>query len=288
MKNILINIYNLLKNTIKSFMDHDSMMHGAALSYYAIFAIPSMIVIYVFIIGFFFGDSIVQSTVIERMSDYLGRSSSEYIVSLVDNKKFSLERNITSIIATVTIVFSSTAMFITLQRSLNDFWNVKMIIKKGVLKNLIDRLKSILILFVLGGIMMLSFVVKAIHTYFKTFFSGVEENIYWFFDTSVTNIISIGMNAIVFLILFKFLADVLMNWKVALLGSLFTGSLFAYGNELVTKLIYMIDYSSSFGAAGSVILILVWTYYCSMIVFFGAHFTYHLSILMKKPIKARV
>ena len=288
MKKILINIYNLFKDTIKSFFEDDSLMHGAALSYYSIFAIPSMLLVYIFIIGFFFGSSIVDLTVTENVVDYLGASTSDFLTSLVDNRQFTFEKNLTSVIAVVTILFSSTALFITLQRSLNDFWKVKKVIKTGFIKIIIDRLKSFVVLFILGGIMILSFVVKAIHTYFKTYFTDIHEHIFSFFDTSLTNLITIVMNSIVFLVLFKFLADVKMKWKVAIIGALFTGFLFSYGNELVTKLIYTIDYSSSFGAAGSVVLVLVWTYYCSMIVFFGAHFTYHLSILIKMPIKAKV
>lgn len=288
MKKLLINIYKLLKATIVSFTDHDSLMHGAALSYYSIFAIPSMLLVYIFIIGYFFGNSIVELTITENVVDYLGNSTSEFITSLIASKKFTFQRNLTSIIAAFTIFFSSTAMFVTLQRSLNDFWKVKTIIKTGFLKIIIDRLKSFVILFVLGGIMIVSFGVKAVHTYVQTFFEGVDENIYWFFDASLTNLITIAMNSIVFLVLFKFLADVKMKWKVALIGSVFTGALFSYGNEFVTKLIYTIDYSSSFGAAGSVVLILVWTYYCSMIVFFGAHFTYHISRILKMPIEANV
>ena len=263
-------------------------MHGAALSYYSIFAIPSMLIVYIFIIGYFFGNSIVELTYTEKYVDYLGSSTSEFITSLVANKKFTFQRNLTSIIATFTIFFSSTAMFVTLQRSLNDFWKVKTVIKTGVIKVVIDRLKSFLILFVLGGIMILSFGVKAVHTYIQTFFEGVDDNIYWFFDTTATNLITVAMNSIVFLVLFKFLADVKMKWKVAIIGAVFTGALFSYGNEFVTKLIYEIDYSSSFGAAGSVVLILVWTYYCSMIVFFGAHFTYHISKFLNTPIIAKV
>lgn len=288
MKKFLINTYQLLKATVISFGKHDSLMHGAALSYYSIFAIPSMLLVYIFIIGYFFGNSIVELTITESIVDYLGSSSSEFISSLVASKQFSFERNLTSIIALITILFSSTAMFVTIQRSLNDFWRVKTIIKTGFLKIIIDRMKSFVILFVLGGIMILSFAVKAVHTYVKTFFIGIDENIYWFFDTSLTNLISILMNSIVFLVIFKFLADVKMKWKVAIIGSVFTGVLFSYGNEFVTKLIYTIDYSSGFGAAGSVVLILVWTYYCSIIVFFGAHFTYHISKILDMPILAKV
>ena len=280
----------IIKLTLKEFAQERPFLHGAALSYYALLALIPMLYLSVMFFGVLVGHDTMHQIIETLFRDQIGLKDVSGITGFMDSMKLSGRGSILEIGGIIALMFSCTAILNSLKKSINEFYNLerrKLNPKHRIIKGLVSRLMQMV--FILGA------TVLVIAIYFgETIFLSIgdkyfegREFITWFFGAIAKHGLPILMNIILFSFLFKYLNDGIVKWKNAVIGAVVTG-LLLYLGQLIIKF-YLMNYffGSNAGVAGTMLVILVWVYYSSQILFLGAKFTAIYSRYKGTPIQIR-
>ena len=257
---------HLLIDTAKAWNNADPWRLSAIIAYYAVLSLPALLVIIINIVGTIWGEEIVQGKLTSEITIALGKDVADSIQSMIKNSKIEDKSFISSLIGIIVLIFASTGVFYQLQISLNKVWQLKPNPKAGILKIITDRAKSFGFIIVIGFLLLISFIVSAGISTITNFINDTLPD----FMLYITNIIDI----VIFALMFKFLPDAKIRWKSVWLGAVITAVLFVIGKFLLELYFEEMNPASTYGAAGSIVLILLWVSYSSLILFFGAEFTY--------------
>jgi membrane protein len=265
--------WDILKKSVKAFTNDNAIKLSASLSYYTIFSLPPLIIIIISLVGYFFGKEAIQGEVYGQISYIVGSSSAEEIQTSIRNIHLSNETFLATIIGIVTLVIGATGVFIEIQDSINYIWGIKVKPQRGIFKLVINRLISISMIAAIGFLLLVSLLVNTLldllSTRLQLYFSHITISVFY-----VMNIIVVfSVITLLFAIIFKVLPDGKVNWKDSLKGASFTALLFMIGKFVISAYLGMSRLTTMYGAAGSIILILLWVYYSSIILYFGAEFT---------------
>jgi len=287
-KNFFIALYHLFVAAGKGFVEDRVTKLSASLAYYTIFSLTPLIIILLSAATLFFGDERNQKTRVQfygQVTEMVGKDAATQIQGFVEHANKSGQSTIGLIIGIGTLIIGSTAIFIEIQDSINMIWKVKAVPKKGWLKMLSNRLLSFSLIVSMGFLLLVSLVVNSIVVGLGSKLasllsqSEIDEVIPVANDTMtlliyiLNNVITLAAVTAVFTVIFKVLPDVIIRWKSAIIGALFTAILFSLGKYLIGIYIEKGNPGSAFGAASSIIVILLWIYYTSIILYFGAEFT---------------
>jgi membrane protein len=287
-KNLFIALYHLFIAAGKGFVEDRVTKLSASLAYYTIFSLTPLIIILLSAATLFFGDERNQKTrgqFYGQVTEMVGKDAAAQIQGFVEHANKSGQSTIGLIIGIGTLIIGSTAIFIEIQDSINMIWKVKAVPKKGWLKMLTNRLLSFSLIVSMGFLLLVSLVVNSIVVGLGSKLanlvsqSEIKEVIPVANDTMalmiyiLNNVITLTAVTAVFAVIFKVLPDVIIRWKSAITGALFTAVLFSLGKYLIGIYIEKGNPGSAFGAASSIIVILLWIYYTSIILYFGAEFT---------------
>ncbi len=269
----LKNIGKLFKSAYKAWNAKDPFRQSAVIAYYAIFSIPGLLVLIIAITGYFFGRDAVNENIIAQISTTMGADTAASIKDMLMKASKSKSSVLGSIFSVGVLLVGATGVFVELQKSLNDIWHVKLVEHSGILPILKARLFSFGLIIAIAFLLLISLVVStgltALSDLIKTYTSEFTVIIF-----NILNFIfSLAVISILFALMFKILPDAKIEWKDVWMGSLLTGLLFTIGKTALAFYFGKANPASVYGAAGSVILILLWVSYSSMIVFFGAEFT---------------
>lgn len=285
-KHFFIALYHLFVAAGKGFIEDRITKLSAALAYYTIFSLTPLIIIILAAASIFFSNKLNPETeLFLQISEMVGEDAAKQIQSFVENANLTGKNTIGLIIGSVTLMVGSTVVFIEIQDSINLIWKVKAIPKKGWLKMLTNRLLSFSLIISLGFLLLVSLVFNSIIIALGSKLgyliseSKIAETIPLASNTTtlliyiLNNVITLLAVTSVFLIIFKVLPDVILKWRSAFIGALFTALLFSLGKYAIGIYIEKGNPGSAFGAASSIIVILLWIYYTSIILYFGAEFT---------------
>jgi len=263
----------LLKMTFNEWSDKDPFRQSAVIAYYAVFSIPWLLVLVISIAGYFFGNDSVNRNILEQISSTMGSETADQISEILIKSTQSKSTFWGSFIGIVILLVGSTAVFVELQTTLNLIWKVEVIKKKGILIILKARLFSFGLILAIAFLLMVSLAVStglsSMGNWMRTFTYGYMISFFNVFNF----IFSLAVISILFALMFKILPDAKIKWKHVWLGSIVTGILFTIGQTILAYYFSTANPASVYGVAGSVILILLWVSYSSMILFFGAEFT---------------
>lgn len=258
----------------KGFSEDKVTKLSASLAYYTIFSLTPLLLIVITSASLFFGDKLDPDTALfADINDLIGEPATRQLQSFVINANLSGKSTFGLIIGLVTLVVGATAIFIEIQDSINYIWKVKAVPKKGWKKMIINRLLSFSLIISMGFLLLVSLIVNSI---IVALGARVEEYIPQVTSLAidlVTRAVTLAVVTGIFTIIFKVLPDVVMRLKTAMIGALFTAVLFLIGQFLIGIYIEKGNPGSPFGAAGSIIIILLWIYYTAIILYFGAEFT---------------
>ena len=263
----------MLKTSVSGFTDGNALSLAAALAFNAIFSIPPLLIIIIRAAGVFFGEEVVSGKLAEQLSGAIGAGAAEGIQDILKNAKFSGAGGIAFWIGLGTLIFAATTFFATLQQSLNSMWNLKVKPANSILYMLRERVFSFGIILSIALLLLVSFVISAAISILSGYLTKFIPDIGVWVIKLVDFVVSIGLVTLLFGLIFKYLPDAIIRWKDTLIGAGVTALLFTIGKFLISWYIGTSDPGSAYGAAGSVIIILIWIYYSSMIVLFGAEFT---------------
>jgi membrane protein len=263
----------VLLATFNGFMDDRGLKLSAALAYYTVFALAPLLMLIISLIGFFLGPDAIQNNIYPQIKSYVGSSAALQIQDMIKSVSLSGKSGVAVVTSVVTLIVGATSIFMEIQDSLNLIWRVKAKPKKGWLKMLTNRLISFSMIISLGFLLIVSLIVN-------TVIAALSDRITHFFPAvtvQLFNLVSLGVTYIVIAVLFgtifKFLPDAKIAWRDVRSGAFFTSLLFMLGKYLINIYIQTTGTGSTYGAAGSLIVILVWIYYTSAILYFGAEFT---------------
>lgn len=287
-KNFFVALYHLFVAAGKGFIEDRVTKLSASLAYYTIFSLTPLIIILLSAATLFFGDERNQKTRQQfygQVTEMVGQDAATQIQGFVEHANKSGQSTIGLIIGIGTLIIGSTAIFIEIQDSINMIWKVKAVPKKGWLKMLSNRLLSFSLIVSMGFLLLVSLVINSIVVGLGSKLasllskSEIDEVIPVANDTMalliyiLNNVITLAAVTAVFAVIFKVLPDVIIRWKSAIIGALFTAILFSLGKYVIGIYIEKGNPGSAFGAASSIIVILLWIYYTSIILYFGAEFT---------------
>lgn len=270
--NKLKKFWHLLKDAAAGFGRHKVLKLSASLAYYTIFSIGPMLLVVIFFSNLFWGKDAIEGKIYSQISGMVGEGAALQIQQIIKNASVS-GSGFTAIIGFVTLVVAATTAFIEMQDSLNTIWNIRVKKNTGWKLMVKNRLLSFSIVAGLGFLLLVSLVANALIEGFMTklqeLFPHVAVVVVYAFNLLLTLLVVAGLFAVVF----KVLPDALIQWKDVAAGALFTAVLFMAGKFGITFYIGKTDIGSTYGTAGSLIVLLLWIYYSSAILYFGAEFT---------------
>lgn len=277
--------YYIIKTTIVEFVRDHSLNHGAALGYYMVLALIPMIYLAVEISGYVVGDKEYMIDAIQMtLAENIGEEPAKNLSSFLGNVSFSEASWVNQVIGIGALLFTSTAIFMALKRSINHFWNLHPVREKIVVRSVLFRLLSFGFLILTGMLIIFSYFTQVALASFSSYF---ESGFLSYFDQSldwISTIFSLVTNVVLFTLIFKFLHDGVIKLKLAFWGAVFTSLLMYLGQYLLKMYMGNMYFSSRFGIAGSFLMILTYVFYSSQIVFLGAKFIYVYAKVSGNPI----
>lgn len=277
-KSFYKDIFGLLSDTFSEFSNDKAMKMAASLAYYTIFSIAPLLLIVIWLVGFFYGEILAgeqdaQTEVFKEFGELFGPETAAQLGQIIQNIGLSNKSGIGIAIGIGTLVIGSTTIFVEIQDSLNRIWGVRPKPKKGWLKMLLNRAISFSMVIGLGFLLIVSLIANGLIVALS---SQITK---YFPDISVIVVewINIGLTFFVITSLFAFIFRVLPDarmrfWDVAG-GAIFTAALFMLGRYLIALYMQYSAPASAYGAAGALIVLLLWVYYSAAILYFGAEFT---------------
>lgn len=263
----------IFKSTFKSWNDKDPFRQSAVIAYYAIFSIPGLLVLIISITGYFFGKDAVNENIISQISSTMGADTATSIKEMLTKVSESKSSVAGSVVSIGVLLMGATGVFVELQKSLNDIWHVKMMKQNGIWLIVKARLFSFGLIVAIAFLLLVSLVVSTGLTALSGLIEGYTSDFMVVIFNILNFLFSLAVISLLFAMMYKILPDAKIEWKHVWVGSLITGLLFTIGKTALAFYFGTADPGSVYGAAGSVILMLLWVSYSSMIVFFGAEFT---------------
>jgi membrane protein len=263
----------ILRQAFTEFINDHGLKFSASLSYYTVFSLGPVLIIIISLAGIFFGRDAVEGKIYWQIKGLVGDSAALQIQDIIGNIEQSQFSQSGAVLGVVFLLIGATGVFTEMQDSINYIWSIKTKPKRGVVKFLFDRLLSFSLIISFGFVLMVSLGVHAL-------MDLLYDKLQVYFPQAMV-ILFQGLNYVVlfiiisslFAIIFKILPDARIRWKDAFVGAAFTAVLFLLGKFLIGVYLGNSNVGLTYGAAASVVIILLWVYYTSIILYFGAEFT---------------
>ncbi|HEX8677279.1 MAG TPA: YihY/virulence factor BrkB family protein [Segetibacter sp.] len=265
--------FNILKGTASAFNQDNCIKLSASLSYYTIFSIGPLLIIIISLSAMFYGREAVQGRLYGQISGLIGSDAALQIQEIIKKSQHANKSFIGTVVGTVVLVIGATGIFTEIQDSINYIWSLRAKPKRGIIKFFINRLLSFSLIVSLGFLLLVSLVFSALLDLLSDrltlYFPDTTVYIFYVLNLVIIFVII----SVLFAIIFKVLPDGKIKWKDAFIGAGFTAILFMIGKAGIGYYLGKSNLGATYGTAASVIIILTWVYYTSIILYFGAEFT---------------
>ena len=257
---------------LRAWWDDDVPRLGASLAYYTLFAIAPVLLVAIAIAGMVFGAEAVRGEVVGQLDQLIGREGARALQSLLEGANQRRSGIVATIVGSLAFVIAATGAFLELQAALNTIWRVKPNPGVNLRAFVFNRLRSFGLVVAIGFLLMVSLSVTAALAALGGWLSGRSPGlpIVW---SGVTALVSLIVTTALFALLYRVLPDVRLRWRDVTTGALVTAVLFTIGQQFIGLYLGQSSVASSYGATGSVMILLLWVYYSCQILLFGAEFT---------------
>jgi membrane protein len=287
MKEKLKEVFGLLKRAANKFKRDNPLQLAGTTAYFAVFAMAPLIIIIISVAGILLGQDQIQTKLFEEIQSFLGEQSTQYIHAIVNNFQDTRKSIIGTIVGFVIFIFMATTFFAVLQKSLNYIWRIRAKPKNNLLKTLYDRLISFGLILSLGFIMLVSLIIDAVISLFRDFMQDRFPDLTLLIIEVGNYIVSFAIIMLIFAMIYRFLPDAHIKWRVTWVGAFITAFLFVIGKALISFGLSSTNIGAVYGAAGSLVIILLWVFYSSLIFFFGAEITQQYAEMYSYEIKPK-
>lgn len=273
-----VSTWTVLKKSYQDFDNNKSLRMSAALAFYTVFSLAPMLIVVITLCDIFYGREAIQGAIFEQIQGFTGPAVALQVQEIIKNATISKDISWASIIGVAALVFAATGVFVEIQDSINLIWKLKAKPKKGWLKLIVNRLLSFSMVVSLGFILLVSLIVNSvldlIGQQLLKLFPGLGVYVAYSFNFLIT----FCTISTLFAIIFKVLPDARIQWRDVMTGAITTALLFMLGKFGISYYLGKTTISSTYGAAGSVVIILLWVYYSAAILYFGASYTREYAI----------
>jgi membrane protein len=273
MKKKLLNIFSYTRQVFKEFSANNILKYSAALAYYTVFSISPLLVIISTLSGIFFGKEAMEGELYEQLKGLFGSSAAMQIQDIIKNIHLTGNNFFASIVSVIILLIAATSIFGEVQDSLNKIWGLRVKAKKIWWKLVLTRLLSFSLILTIGFIMLVSLILNAIISAFGKFLGKYIHHFSVYFIGSTEAILSFVVTSFLFTLMFKLLPDAKIRWKDVFFGGFITAIFFSLGKLAIGFYLGKSNLTTLYGAAGSIIVIMVWVYYSAIILYLGAEFT---------------
>ena len=265
-------IGKVIIQSFKNFAEDKIPKYSASLAYTTVFSFGPLLIVIIFLCSIFFGQEATQGRIYAQMQQFVGHDAAEQLQTIIKNASLSGKGTAAAVIGIITLLLGATAVFAEIQDSINTIWGLKAKPKKGLWKIIRNRFLSFSVVVSLGFLLLVSLaistVVEALSDKLKDSFPDAAIIIFYILDL----VISFFVITALFAVIFKVLPDAKTKWKDIIPGALASGILFMIGKFAISFYIGKSHVGSTYGAAGSLVVLLLWVYYSAMILYLGAEF----------------
>jgi len=264
--------YRIVRDAIAQFMKHNGMQLGAAVAFYTIFSLAPMLVIVTAVAGFIWGERAIEGEIVAQVQDTLGEEGAQLVQTVIRGASDVGQGIIAIVLGSIATIVGATVLFAQLKSALNIIWGVKPIPGRPVRNVLRDRVLAFLMVLIIGALLILSIVASSV----VASVAGHAEDalpVPGWVMSAAQHVASLAIITLLFAIILKYLPDINVRWKDVLVGAVVTAILFIIGETLMSRYLAVTTIGSSYGAAGALIIVLMWVYYSALIFLFGAELT---------------
>lgn len=266
-------IWKVIKETFKGFSEHKITKLSGSLAYYTVFSMAPLLVMIISLCGLFLGREAVEGEVFSVLRGFVGQDTAFQLQEMIKNASLTGKSKVAAIVGGITLLIGATTIFGEIQDSINTIWGLKAKPRKGWLKMLQNRFLSFSVIISLGFLLLVSLtisgVIEGISTSLRARYPDMTVVVFYILNLVLT----LAVSTIIFAVIFKVLPDARIRWRDVIAGALVTALLFMLGKFGISLYISQTKVGSTYGAAGSLVILLVWVYYSSIILYLGAEFT---------------
>ncbi|HEV8146457.1 MAG TPA: YihY/virulence factor BrkB family protein [Bryobacteraceae bacterium] len=273
-------IWSMVRRTFSAWDGDEAPRLGAALAFYTILSLAPLVLLAVAGMGFFLGHSTVQSHLLAEVDGLVGAQGAEYVKAIIEQAQKPSSGVFASIIGLITLLFGASGVFGELRTALNKVWDVPVDPKGGLWRTIRERIFSFGLVLGVGFLLLVSLVISAALAALGSYLGGSVP-------AAVLKVINLVVSLVgtsaLFALIFRYVPEAKIAWKDVWVGASVTAVLFTIGKSLIGLYLGKAAVGSAYGAAGSLVVIIVWVYYSSMIFLFGAEFTHEIYASRKTP-----
>jgi membrane protein len=266
-------IWEVLKNSFTGFGQDNVTKLSGSLAYYTVFSMGPLLVVIISLCGIFLGRDAVEGKIFTQLDGFVGHDTALQLQQIIKNASIGGKGHIAAVIGVITLLIGATTVFSDIQDSINKIWGLKPKPKKGWLKFLQTRFLSFSVIVSLGFLLLVSLgvsaIIEALSNHLKAAYPDVTVVVFYIINLLLTLIIT----TLIFAVVFKVLPDARIKWRDVLAGAIATSILFMLGKFGISFYISKSNVGTTYGTAGSLVILLLWVYYSAIILYFGAEFT---------------
>jgi len=270
--------WEILKQSFRDFSADKLTKLAGSLAYYTVFSMGPLLIVIIFLSSIFLEKQAVEGTIYGQLKSFLGADTASQLEQIIKNASLKGKRTLPAIIGFVTLLIGATTVFAEIQDSINTIWNIKPKPKKGWLQMLRTRLLSFSVIVSLGFILVVSLAVTSVIDVFSNQLQSRFPDVAVVLFYILNQILTLAILTIIFGVIFKVLPDARIRWRDVFAGALITAVLFMLGKLAISLYISTTEVGSTYGAAGALVILIVWTYYSSLILYFGAEITKNYAV----------
>ena len=268
----LLHLWRVLLQALSAWIDHRADSKGAALAFYTLFSITPILVLAIAVAGYFFGAEAAQGEIVAQVQGLIGPNGAHAVQALLAGARNPASGLMATLFASVLLLLAATSVFVELKGSLDDLWGIEKTSQSAFSVLLRTRLLSFGLVLVLAFLLLVSLVVSAALALLERYADAIWGSSFEVL-TTMASFATFAVIAGLFAVIYKTLPDAPLSWRDVWIGALFTAALFSLGKYAIGLYLGNSSVASSFGAASSLIALLLWVYYSAQIFFLGAEFT---------------
>lgn len=266
-------LFTVLKNAFKGFSDDKVTKLSGSLAYSTVFSMGPLLIVIISLCSLFLGREAIEGKIYSQLAGFVGSDTALQLQQIIKNASITGKSNFAIVIGFVMLLLGSTAIFGEIQDSINIIWGLKPKPKLGLLKMLQNRFLSFSVIVSLGFLLLVSLGISAVIDGFSHRLMNRFQDVAIVIFYSINVIVTLAVTTTIFGVIFKVLPDASIKWKDVFAGALTTALLFMLGKFGISFYISKSNVGSTYGTAGSLVVLLLWVYYSSIILYFGAEFT---------------
>jgi len=265
--------FKFLKQVGTEFVEDNILKYSASLAYYTVFSLAPLLIIIISLCGIIFGREAIQGHIYGQIKGLVGSEAAGQVQDAIKNIHISGHNFFATVISVVILLIGATGIFGEVQDSLNKIWGLRIKTRKTWWKLILNRILSFSLILSIGFVMMVSLLLNALVSAFGHYLSKYTSGLSVMLIELTDSVLIFMATTFLFSLMFKMLPDAKIKWKDVLVGGLITSVFFTLGKLGIGYYLGQSNLTSVYGAAGSIMIIMVWVYYSAMILYLGAEFT---------------